>query len=138
MVCIDPGHPSEVGPGTRGLTITELHAAWVTALLLKERLETAGLTVVLTKGREKQKVFNRKRAETANRAAASLMVRLHCDASSGSGYAIYFPDRMGTHQGHRGPSKQIQVASRAAAKAFHDAFALKIGRRLRDNGLLPD
>ena len=34
-VCIDPGHPSEVGEGTRGKRITEMKAAWKVALLLK-------------------------------------------------------------------------------------------------------
>src|SRR4051794_26983269 len=82
-VCIDPGHPSEVGDGTRGKKLTEMHANWVDAVLLKRGLETKGIKVVMTKPSEKQFARNRARAETANAARADLMVRLHCDSAAG-------------------------------------------------------
>src|SRR5579862_4872193 len=89
IICIDPGHPSEVGQGTTGKKLSEIHAAWVEAQLLKQLLEKQGFTVKLTKASEKEYVRNRARAEVANQAHADLMVRLHCDASSGSGFASY-------------------------------------------------
>ena len=84
VICIDPGHPSENGVGTRGKKITEVQAAWKVALILKGLLEQAGFKVVMTKSSENQHVTNKARAETANRAHAALMVRLHCDAAADS------------------------------------------------------
>src|SRR5687768_16406655 len=49
VVCIDPGHPSEVGVGTQGKKLTELKAVWVQAQMLKQRLEKRGIKVVMTK-----------------------------------------------------------------------------------------
>ena len=45
VVCLDPGHSSEVGPGTRGRSLTELHANWIVALRLKGLLERDGFRV---------------------------------------------------------------------------------------------
>src|SRR4051794_28339300 len=86
-VCIDPGHPSEVGQGTHGKKITEIQAAWKVAVLLQKELESSGIKVVMTKSKESQFVKNKDRAMTANKAKANLMVRLHCDSEAGSGFA---------------------------------------------------
>ena len=40
---------------------------------------------------EDEHVTNRRRAEIANAARADIMIRLHCDAASGRGFAIYYP-----------------------------------------------
>src|SRR5438874_13334392 len=53
-VCIDPGHPSENNDGaklTNGLSETSLN--WEVALLLRQRLESDGFKVILTKKTEK-------------------------------------------------------------------------------------
>ena len=106
VICIDPGHPSEIGEGTTGKKLTELHANWVEAVLLKKRLERRGITVVMTKNSEKQYVANKARAETANKAHATLMVRLHCDSASGSGFTCYYPGQQGKINGFRGPTPE--------------------------------
>ena len=137
-VCIDPGHPSEVGSGTHGKKITEIHAAWKVAILLKRELEAEGITVVMTKGNELQYVKNKDRAATANKCKADLMVRLHCDSESGSGFAVYIPKKTGTAQGKTGPSKSVLDKCGKAGPIFHKELAVSLKGKLKDNGLLPD
>jgi N-acetylmuramoyl-L-alanine amidase len=82
VVCIDPGHPSEVASGRNIQNGTnETHVDWVVAEKLREALEARGYEVVLTKSSEEELVRNKDRALIANRARAALMIRLHCDAS---------------------------------------------------------
>jgi N-acetylmuramoyl-L-alanine amidase len=138
VVCIDPGHPSEVGEGTRGKKLTELHANWIEALLLKDRLEKRGIKVVMTKHSEKEFVRNKARAETANNAHADLMVRLHCDSAVGSGFTCYYPAQKGTVNGVRGPSDEVMRSSKVKATAFHDAVAAALKGKVQDNGLKGD
>ena len=137
-VCIDPGHPSEVGSGTHGKKITEIRAAWKVARLLKKELLDAGLTVVMTKGNETQFVKNRDRAALANKVKANLMVRLHCDSEAGSGFAVYIPRKQGTAQGKTGPSKSVIALCGKNGAIFHKELALNLKGKLKDNGLLPD
>lgn len=138
VVCIDPGHPSEVGRGTTGKHITEIQAAWRVALKLKTLLEKQGIRVVLTKQSEEQFVRNRTRAEIANRAHANLMIRLHCDSDAGSGIATYAPDRQGVSAGVRGPAQSVIRVSQVAARAFHSAMIAALQGALIDRGLKPD
>src|ERR1051325_4607133 len=94
VVCIDPGHPSEVASGRNVQNGTsEAHVDWVVATKLREALEVRGYEVVLTKSAEEELVRNKDRALVANRAGADLMIRLHCDASTERGFAVYYPDR---------------------------------------------
>lgn len=138
MVCIDPGHPSEVGRGTSGRRSTEIGVAWGIAQDLQQRLEKRGFKVVMTKAKPQQMVRNRARAEIANRAHADLVVRLHCDAGSGSGFAVYYPSQSGTVNGTTGPSKAVILVSRTAATAFHRAMSATLKGSLPDNGLKTD
>ncbi len=137
-ICIDPGHPSEVGVGTKGKRTTELKVAWEVALALRNRLRHAGYHVVLTKQRIDEKVLNRDRAEIANRAKATLMVRLHCDAAAGRGFAVYYPSRQGTSNGFTGPSQAVIARSKEAATAFHSAMAGHLKGFHQNNGLKTD
>lgn len=137
-ICIDPGHPSEVGSGTQGRHITEIQAAWRVSLKLKEALQSEGARVIMTKTSEKQFVRNKDRAFTANRAHAALMVRLHCDADAGTGIATYAPDRQGTSGGRRGPDKSVIEESQRIAPAFHAAMVKALGGSLHDRGLHAD
>lgn len=137
-VCIDPGHPSEVGEGTSGKSLSEMHAVWIEALLLKQRLEKRGIKVVMTKSSEKEFVRNRARAEVANKAHADFMVRLHCDSSNGSGFASYVPTQPGSVKGSKGPSKEVIEVSESKGKAFHSALSASLRGKLRDNGLKSD
>lgn len=139
VVCIDPGHPSETSAGnTIQNGTTEVHIVWRVALKLREMLEAKGFKVVMTKQAESQLVKNRDRAITANNAGAALMVRLHCDASAGSGFALYAPDRQGTVHGVTGPSRDVIEQSQRAAKAIHAGMREKLKGALKDGGVRGD
>lgn len=140
VVCLDPGHPSEVSDGRQEQHGTnETRVAWEVAVRLKEVLEARGYEVVMTKSREDELVRNRDRAEAANRAGAALMVRLHCDASVERGFAVYYPDRQGrARDGTAGPPAHVIEGSRRAARALHAAMAEGLGGALEDNGLRTD
>lgn len=118
--------------------MSEIQVVWQVAVLLKSKLEKLGFKVVMTKSKENQYVKNRARAETANNAHADYMVRLHCDASSGSGFASYYPATTGTSQGFTGPSKAVIRASASKAKVFHAALSKGLKGLLKDNGLKTD
>lgn len=139
VVCIDPGHPSEVNSG---LTVqngtTETHIDWVVAQKLRRILVAQGLRVVLTKSTEKQLVKNKERALIANRAGAAMMVRLHCDSTPDQGYAVYYPDRQGTKEGKTGPSKEIMGRSQAAAKILDRAMGRALEGMLKNGGVRGD
>lgn len=137
-ICIDPGHPSENGVGTSGKSISEVAAAWKVAVVLKQLLQQAGYQVVMTKTTQNQRVTNKARAEIANSAHASLMLRLHCDAASDSGFASYYPATTGTSNGVTGPSKDVIATSRAAAQRFHPAVVAALKGYLRDRGAKTD
>jgi N-acetylmuramoyl-L-alanine amidase len=138
VICIDPGHPSEVGIGTRGKKVTEVGVVWQVSLKVKKILEEEGWKVVLTKSREREFVRNRDRAMVANRVQADLMVRLHCDSTGGSGTATFFPDRQGVKQGTRGPHPVVIQRSRKMARVFHQTMMRTLKGSLRDRGLFPD
>lgn len=138
-ICIDPGHPSEIGRGTTGKQISELEAAWIVSQDLKARLEQDGYTVVLTKASMDQFVKNRARAEAANKAKAVLMVRLHCDHAVGdTGFATFYATKQGRHEGHTGPSKAVLKRTAIMAPAFHKAAMKELKGSLRDRGLRSD
>lgn len=139
VIAIDPGHPSEVSSGANVQNGTsEVHTAWVIALALRDRLAERGFSVVLTKSREMELVRNVERAEIGNRANAALMLRLHCDASSDSGYAVYYPDRQGTAEGRTGPSREVIRRSATAAQLLHAGMAPVLAGRLKDGGVRGD
>ena len=139
VICIDPGHPSEVSAGDSVINgITEAHANWIVAEKLREELAQMGYVVCMTKQREDTLVRNRDRAEIANRANAALLIRLHCDVGRDSGYAVYYPDRVGTAEGRTGPSDSVREMSRRAAQKIHAAMADRLARYLHDGGVLGD
>ncbi len=139
VVCIDPGHASETSAGNVVQNgTTEVHIAWVVAMKLKALLDAEGIKVVMTKHREEEVVTNKDRARLANRAKAALMIRLHCDASEDSGYAVYSPDRQGTVQGVTGPSQAVIDRSRLAAEAVHQGMVSVLGGVLKDGGVRGD
>jgi len=138
-VCIDPGHPSEVNAGkTIQNGTTETHIDWLVAIQLKKILTRAGIHVVMTKSSEDELVRNRTRAEIANRANADLAIRLHCDASPDTGYAIYYPDRQGTAQGTTGPSSEVISSSKLAAIDIDSVMRQMLNGVLKDGGVRGD
>ncbi len=144
VICIDPGHPSEVNSGfarQNGTTETEIN--WQVALRLKRILQNEyGATVKMTKFSLKEKVTNRRRAEIANEAEADAAIRLHCDSEpSGkrSGIAIYYPDRQGkAADGKVGPSAQVCAQSAELAAGIHTGIVNKLTGKLTDNGIKTD
>ena len=138
-IVIDPGHPSEVSSGAvRQHGITEVHAAWLVAGRLRTLLRAQGYHVVMTKPSERTVVTNIARAQVGNTAHAALVVRLHCDAGSDSGYALYHPDRKGTAHGRTGPSDEVMQWSEAAAESLHVSMAQMLAGKLKDGGVRGD
>ena len=139
VICIDPGHPSEVNSGyTVQNGTTETHVDWLVAVRLKTILESQGYTVVMTKNSEKELVKNKERALIANRAHANLMIRLHCDAGTSSGYALYYPDRQGTAQGKTGPTPDVISASKTAAESLLIGIEPALSGHLASGGVRGD
>jgi len=140
IVCIDPGHPSEVASGKNVQNGTsETRTNWAVATRLRDELEARGYEVVMTKESEDELVRNKDRALVANRARASLMIRLHCDASAERGFAIYYPDRQGrAKDGTKGPGPSVIEGSRRAAEALHSGLAEGLNGALEDNGVRTD
>lgn len=137
-ICIDPGHSSENGSGTRGKKETELNVAWVVARKLEALLKENGYKVVMTKSAKNQKVTNKARAEVGNKADADYVVRLHCDAGHSSGLASYYPGERGKVGGVRGPSDEVIAQSKRLASKFHAAVIASLAGSLRDAGLHTD
>ncbi len=101
VVCIDPGHQKRsnmsaepIGPGsdegkpkvTGGTTgvktrLPEHEVTLQISMNLKERLEEAGVKVVMTRTTNDVDVSNSERAAIANKAKADLFVRIHADGS---------------------------------------------------------
>jgi N-acetylmuramoyl-L-alanine amidase len=140
IVCIDPGHPSEVASGKNIQNGTsETRTNWAVATRLREELEARGYEVVMTKASEDELVRNKERALVANRARASLMIRLHCDASAERGFAVYYPDRAGrAKDGTKGPDAEVIEESRRAAEAVHSGLVEGLSDSLNDNGVRTD
>ena len=139
IVCIDPGHPSEVSSGAELQNgTTEVHIAWMVSLKLQKALQAQGCKVVLTKSKDDEVVKNKERAQIANAAGAALMIRLHCDATADSGYALYYPDRQGTKEGVTGPTPEVMQRSQQAAEAIHAAMATLLTGVLKDGGVRGD
>lgn len=138
VVCIDPGHPSETSTGLAQQNgVTEVEINWKVAQRLAELLESRGVSVVMTKSSVDELVTNRRRAEIANEAHASLLIRLHCDSGGGRGFALYYPDRQGTNAGVTGPSDDIIAGSQYAAETIHLGMSPLL-RKLKDNGVRGD
>lgn len=138
-IVIDPGHPSEVSSGAALQNGTsEVHVAWQVSQRLATLLRAEGYHVVLTKPAERAMVTNVERAQIGNGARAALVVRLHCDASADSGFAIYHPDRQGTAQGRSGPSEAVMRVSAAAAESMHVSLAKQLSGKLKDGGVRGD
>ncbi len=137
-ICIDPGHPSEVGRGTTGKKISEIKVAWEVAQKLERILLGKHVRVVLTKKSEMEFVRNADRSRIANDCHANLFIRLHCDSSAGTGYATYYPDRQGTVNGFTGPEPSLLAQVGPIAKRFHKELSKNLGNYLKDNGLKSD
>lgn len=138
LVCVDPGHPSETSDGASSGGLSENRLNWQVALRLQKKLLARGIGVQMTKGRENQHVTNRQRAEIANHGPSDLFIRLHCDEGGGRGFAWYYPDRAGRKGGVSGPPRQVQVASREAARLINGAMIPVLKGSLASNPIKTD
>jgi len=139
VICIDPGHPSEVGDGTKGKFLTEMEFVWDVARKLKPALEADGYTVVMTKKELRQRVDNKDRAAIANKAKADLMLRLHCDYAPGErGFATFIAQAQGTIDGKTGPSQAVIARNKALIGPFHKEVADSFKGFLNDRGARND
>jgi N-acetylmuramoyl-L-alanine amidase len=137
VVCIDPGHQAQanldgepIGPGatdtkpkvTGGATGTvtgqpEHELVLAVSLLLAERLEAAGVKVVMTRTTANVDISNSERAAVANEAKADLFVRVHADGNTDAkvhGLSTLYP------AGNEWV-KPIASESKAAATTIHRA-----------------
>lgn len=139
IVCVDPGHPSEVSDGLTVLNgTTETHINWAVALKLTKLLREAGATVKLTKQTELQMVPNVERSRIAAKAGADLMLRIHADTGANSGYAVFYPDAAGHHGGVTGPSAWVRQESRRAAHSISAGLSTTMRGKLRNLGVKTD
>jgi N-acetylmuramoyl-L-alanine amidase len=139
VICIDPGHVSEVGEGTRGKKITELEYVWKVGVALRKELEAEGYKVVMTKKTLRQRVTNAERAGVANRAKADLMLRLHCDYAPGErGFATFIATKQGRDGKKTGPPKAVLAKVKILGPVFHQAVMDVLGSSYPDRGLRPE
>lgn len=112
VVCIDPGHGGS-DPGALGPTGTmEKDNTLAIALLLKEKLEKNGATVVMTRDSDTNVAFAEAtaneelsaRVEVANQAEANLFVSIHNDAFTSNTAA-------GTTTFHYGSKDSVKLAN---------------------------
>ena len=138
LVCVDPGHPSETSAGASSGGLSENKLNWQVAQKLKKKLLARGIAVQMTKGHLNQRVTNRERAQIANAGPSDLFIRLHCDEGGGRGFAWYYPDRAGRKGGVVGPPRDVQVASREAARLINGAMIPVLKGSLASNPIKTD
>ena len=148
IVCIDPGHqlnssntPEPLGPGssttkpcvssgTSGSISGSEHGVVLdVGLRLRTLLEADGVTVVMTRTTANVNICNSTRAIMANDAHANLFIRLHCDATSGSGASMLYPANIA------GWTDDIYDESLRAAGIVQTAYLAATG--LPNRGLVP-
>jgi N-acetylmuramoyl-L-alanine amidase len=134
-ITLDPGHSSENGAGTKGKTLKEINVCWDMSLRTAKVLRSLGAEVKLTKGSLGEVVTNQKRAEIGNEFDSDLVIRLHCDAANERGFATYYPNKVGTVRGVKGPSQDVIADSKKYAGVFHSALADGLKGEVRDRGL---
>ncbi len=104
-ICIDPGHQAKGDPhgepiapnsgqrkarvssGTSGVATKnpEYKINLEAGLILKELLESKGYKVVMTRETNDINISNVERAQVANKAQATMTIRLHCDSIDNGG-----------------------------------------------------
>lgn len=139
VVCVDPGHPSEVSDAASLQNgTTEVSVNWTVSKMVETELGKRGIKTVMTRDSFKKMTTNRRRAEIANEAGAALMLRLHCDTGSGSGITFYYPDRQGKVKNDVGPSADVIKSSGEAAKILDAAAVSALSGKLKTNGVKGD
>jgi N-acetylmuramoyl-L-alanine amidase len=146
VVCVDPGHPNSFNSGLAPVNgTTETHINWLVGVKLEKVLKDLGYDVVMTRADEKTYVENKDRALLCNAGGAALSVHLHCETTPGSGFALYYPDRIGTHNykddpdnGFKGPSAQVMAGSKTLAETVLKGMNEKLAGTLPSRGVFGD
>lgn len=120
-VCLDPGHPSELSSGAEGNGIKEVEYVWDIAQIITEQTENSQIEIKLTKTTLEEKVSNKERSKRSNQYSSDLLVRLHLDDTSYSGFDVYYPDKSAHFDGELLPGATVVLkSSRAAKKIFSE------------------
>jgi len=123
-VVLDPGHGpnhTSVDQAT-GLRMVESHNVpetsemWDVAQKVRQKLQSSGYTVLLTKQSELDQVTFRQRANVANNNKAAIAVSLHDDhTQSYDGFKQVWPQRVGQYRGQG--SNRTEFTNAAVAEA---------------------
>ncbi len=137
---IDPGHPSENGVGARSPRgFREVDLNWQVACHMKSLLALEKqFRIIMTRDSFDETVTNRHRAEIANAASASLMLRIHCDSGHGHGVTLYYPALPGQLGNDRGPSPEVCSASAVLASLVQNHLSQALGASYRVNRVKTD
>lgn len=146
VICVDPGHPNTFNAATTVQNgTTEVHINWLVGLKLRDLLQHAGYDVAMTKSAEMEYVENKDRARLCNASGAVLAVHLHCESTPGTGFALFYPDRVGTFEynddpenGFQGPSAEVRSASRELGNAVNEGMRSVLDGTLRAKGVFGD
>lgn len=149
VICLDAGHgitseskseavspnSSETKPayvsGAEGAHQTEEALNLAVSKLVRKRLETRGVTVIMTRETHRATVSNMERAEIANKAKADLCIRIHADSaeeSTAQGISTLIP------AGELLGMPSIAAPSREAAQCIQAAMVEETGAH--DRGLV--
>ena len=139
VVCIDPGHPSEVSDANEiQNATTEVSVNWTISKRLGAELEKRGIKTIFTRNAFRKTTSNRARAEIANDAGSAVMLRLHCDSGGGNGITFYYPDRQGKVKNDVGPSEDVIKSSKEAAEIINEAASAVLSSKIKVNGIRGD
>jgi|GEM_PF-2039778 len=146
VICVDPGHPSELASstsasdyakdkaswesnktgangGTSGGGVTERKINQQVADLLVQELRDRGYSVVETKSDSETFMSNLDRGKTCSNAKAAVMVKVHNDGGSGAynGMNFYYPNKSIADS----KAKDNSVAYEMSDSTFSSAIDLK-------------
>ena len=148
-VCLDPGHQRRanygkepVGPGSGTLKTkvssgtygrwsrkNEYEVVLDISLKLKKELEKVGYKVVMTRTKHDVNISNAQRAQIANKAGASIFIRLHCDGQD-YGTSLHGVRAMTVSSGNRYVSSANRTKSRTLGSALASRQAKATGQRV--------
>jgi N-acetylmuramoyl-L-alanine amidase len=146
VICVDPGHPNTFNAATDMVNGTnENRINWQVAQRLERILKEKGYDVAMTRNAELHYVENKDRGLFCSASGAVLAVHLHCESTPGSGFALYYPDRVGTYNykddpdnGFKGPSAQVISQSKITAALIQNGMKDALAGVLPDRGLYGD
>lgn len=152
VICIDPGHQSSgnyshepIGPGssstkpkvssgTRGVKTGKPEYVLVLEIsnILKEKLESRGYKVIMTRDSHDVDISNKERADIANNSQSDLFLRIHADGSENknvTGISTLYPSPKNQYVSH------LSKDSERIARLLVDEMSQITGAKNR--GIIP-